>query len=110
MCVEFRYDFYLIRQLKSQLSTLGALIYHENEENLTRNGSGVDHFHLKSTLTNFQTLAHKISLLAGLHTLSNLFTAKLKKPILRHLSLFRIYFIFHQNFYLDALRQTLLES
>ena len=40
----------------------------------------------------FQTLTHQISLLAGFHTLSNLFHYKtLKQPILRHLSIFPMY-------------------
>ena len=58
------------------------------------NGGGVSHFHAKSPLTNFQTLTHQISLLAGLHTLSNLFTKKPKKPILEHKGPFSLYFKF----------------
>ena len=51
-----------------------------------------NYFQAKSLLTNFQTLTHQISLLAGLHTLSNLFHYKThKQPILCHLSLFPMY-------------------
>ena len=39
----------------------------------------------KSPLSNFQTLTHQISILAGVHTLSNLFRYKTKnQPILPH--------------------------
>ena len=52
----------------------------------------------KSAFTNFQTLTHQISLLAGLHTLSNLFHyTTQKQPIQRHLSLFPMYFKFQVN-------------
>ena len=52
----------------------------------------------KSPLRNFQTLTHQISLLADLHTLSNLFHYKTQKqPILRHLSLFPLYLKFQVN-------------
>ena len=46
-----------------------------------RNGVGVGHFSKKSPLTNFQTLAHQISLLASVNTLIIFFSIKLKnKP------------------------------
>ena len=52
----------------------------------------------KSPLTNFQTLAHQISLLAGLHTVNNPFHQRTKKePILQHLDSFHFIFKFQIN-------------
>ena len=46
----------------------------------------------------FSDTAHQISLLAGLHALSNLFLYKTQEqPILQHSSLFPLYFIFQPN-------------
>ena len=68
-----------MRLFRTYLSTLKELICHQNSDNLTRNGSGVNHFEAKSSLTTFYTLTHQISLFASLHTLSNLFHYKTQK-------------------------------
>ena len=71
-----------------------------------RNFRGVDHFQANSPLTNFQ-----ISLLAGLHTLSNLFHYKThKQPILRHLSLFAMHLKFQINLAKVSLMKEMLNK
>ena len=53
-------------------------------------------------------MTHQILFLVGLHTLSNFFHYKTQKqPILRHLSLFALYFDSQVNLYAEALSQGL---
>ena len=62
----------------------------------------------QNSITKFQTLTHRISLVAGLHILQPFLSKTQGQPILPHLILFLLFFIFQPNW--DVIALTLLNN